>query len=76
MLLSEIDVRNVIMFKYIIYVILLAINLLSLIHIPLIMYRPSCLSLGRMHGRRLSLNPSLVPDLVLPTTFSVCTKAG
>ena len=30
---------------------------------------------GRMHERRLSLIPSLVPDLVLPTTFSVCTKA-
>ena len=27
-----------------------------------------------MHERGLSLNPSLVPDLVLPTTFSVCTK--
>ena len=32
-------------------------------------------SKGRMHERRLSLNLSLVPDLVLPTTFSVCTKA-
>ena len=30
---------------------------------------------GCMNERRQSLNPSSVPDLILPTTFSVCTKA-
>ena len=38
-------------------------------------YNPLQKTMGRMHERKLSLNPSLVPDLVLPTTFFVCTKA-
>ena len=41
--------------------------------IPIILH--SLTPTGSMHEGRLSLNPGLVPDLVLPTTFSVCTKA-